>query len=418
MNRSKDDLRYWQQKGLLKTKFKTADGTLKDASEWSARIMHEGKREIFPLKTPNRFQAATKARDIYRHILLKGWDLALREFKPEKANLSSTEDLSVQTVGDFLQVLQTQTDIPAKRLEGYSMAFRSIVASIEGIGKGDKAGSRQSSLEWRFRVHSVPLASITQPKVLQWKKSFMAKYGDDPLSQRKAKISVNSFLRRAKSLFASKYLQHLPETISNPFAGIKLEKRQNQRYRSTFNLIELLEAANEELRKDQPELYKILLLASLAGLRRQEIDTLLWEQVKFSDGVIRIEPTGYFHPKSEDSIGDVEVDNELLLVLADFKLTSPSPFVIQSPVQPNLDATYEHYRCESLFVKLVTWLREHGVQGEKPLHALRKEYGSILADKHGILVASQQLRHSDISVTSSHYIDRKSRKTVGLGAHL
>jgi integrase len=52
---------------------------------------------------------------------------------------------------------------------------------------------------------------------------------------------------------------------------------------------------------------------------------------------------------------------------------------------------------------------------EKPLHELRKEFGSQLADKHGIYVASRMLRHSDIAVTAAHYIDKKSRKTVGLG---
>jgi hypothetical protein len=52
------------------------------------------------------------------------------------------------------------------------------------------------------------------------------------------------------------------------------------------------------------------------------------------------------------------------------------------------------------------------------LHELRKEFGSQLADKHGIYVASRMLRHSDIAITASHYLDKKSRKTVGLGQML
>jgi hypothetical protein len=79
------------------------------------------------------------------------------------------------------------------------------------------------------------------------------------------------------------------------------------------------------------------------------------------------------------------------------------------------EATFEHYRCTSLFEKLIGWLRSKGLDAEKPLHELRKEFGFQLANKHGIYVASGMLRHSAIQVTAAHYLDEKSRKTVGLG---
>ena len=99
----------------------------------------------------------------------------------------------------------------------------------------------------------------------------------------------------------------------------------------------------------------------MAGLRRAEIDTLLWEQVKFDAGIISIHPTKYFHPKSEDSIGDIEVDPELLAVLKEMKLLASGNFVIESSVEPQPDATFDHYRCSYLFEKLVLWLQQHGV---------------------------------------------------------
>jgi integrase len=206
--------------------------------------------------------------------------------------------------------------------------------------------------------------------------------------------------------------------ISNPFSEVRFEKKQSQRYRSTFDIYALIKAAKEELKEAEPELFKIFLLASCAGLRRAEIDCLLWEQVRFDDGIISIYPTKWFHPKREDSIGDVEVDPELLAVLAEMKREDNFPFVIESSVKPQPEATFDHYRCATHFEKLIEWLRAHGVNTSKPLHSLRAEFGSLIADKHGIYVASRMLRHSDISVTAQHYIDKKTRKTVGLGEHL
>ena len=57
---------------------------------------------------------------------------------------------------------------------------------------------------------------------------------------------------------------------------------------------------------------------------------------------------------------------------------------------------YQWYRCEETFEALLDWLRSKGVTGNKPLHQLRKLYGSEMASVHGIHAASSGLRHSDI----------------------
>ena len=64
------------------------------------------------------------------------------------------------------------------------------------------------------------------------------------------------------------------------------------------------------------------------------------------------------------------------------------------------------------------WLRKHGVPGLRPLHTLRKEFGSQICDRHGIYAASRALRHADVSITSMHYLDKRSRATTGLGGLL
>jgi hypothetical protein len=80
-----------------------------------------------------------------------------------------------------------------------------------------------------------------------------------------------------------------------------------------------------------------------------------------------------------------------------------------------MHATYSHYRCQRDFTALTEWLRTHGVESSRPLHALRKEYASQVCAKHGIYAASLALRHADIAITSAHYLDQRKRSTVGLG---
>jgi len=87
-------------------------------------------------------------------------------------------------------------------------------------------------------------------------------------------------------------------------------------------------------------------------------------------------------------------------------------------VKPRPGSTYPHYRSQRIFKRLTNWLREHGVNGERPRHTLRKEFGSQICDRHGIYAASRALRHSDVGTTALHYLDKRSRATTGLGALL
>jgi integrase len=54
-------------------------------------------------------------------------------------------------------------------------------------------------------------------------------------------------------------------------------------------------------------------------------------------------------------------------------------------------------------------------KGNKPLHTLRKEFGSEICAVHGIHAASRALRHADISVTNEYYTDLRARMTVRMG---
>ena len=175
----------------------------------------------------------------------------------------------------------------------------------------------------------------------------------------------------------------------------------------------LLESARDELAVDRPEQYKIFLLASMAGLRRNEIDKLPWSAFRWNEGLIRIEATEFFRPKSHESAGDVIVDPGLIEIFRGYHAQRKGDFVIESEHAPDNDKSFEHNRCHSAFVELLAWLRSKGVVSRTPLHTLRKEFGSQINLRYGLFAASSMLRHADIAVTAAHYVENKQRSVLG-----
>src|SRR4030095_8779964 len=94
---------------------------------------------------------------------------------------------------------------------------------------------------------------------------------------------------------------------------------------------------------------------------------------------------------------------------------SKTPFVVGSSRPARVNLRGQYYRCQATFARLYSWLREKGVDDKKPLHVLRKEFGSIINQKHGLYAASAALRHRNISTTAGHYIAHKSRIMFDFG---
>jgi integrase len=417
---SKTDHRYWITKV-----FKAAgvrNGKRMVSQIWSVRLQHEAGRTTFPLDTSNREAAAARARDIYMFMQVNGWEATLKEFKA-RSFAAPIEKKPGASIGEFLTELKTVADLKPKTFEGYAGALRTIVSQIFGIDGGNerydyRTGGRD---KWIERVHAVKLAELTPFKVQAWKREFVARAGADPTKVRTAKISVNSLIRRAKSLFAADAVRHLQTIVLPsplPFDGVAFESRVSQRYQSAIDIEALIADARAEFQPDKPELFKVFVLATFCGLRRLEIDRLCWDAFRFDEGILRIEATKYFSPKSEDSIGDVPLEPELVELFRGYRAQATGEFVIESPNMPRIDALYENYRCQAIFESLIEWLRVRGVDTKTPLHTLRKEFGSLINQRHGIHAASLALRHANIGVTSLHYVDSRPKATPGLGGLL
>jgi integrase len=404
----KTDVRYWYD-AIFKPEY-SRDGEKLQVEDWAARMQWRGRRETFNLKTPNKTAAAAKAKEIYTMLVGAGWDATLEKFKPEMARKS------VSTVGDFLTELREHSPGKPKTFEDYCRSFRQILSETFDIKGGRKKfdyikGGRAA---WIAEIDRIKLAAVTPDKLNKWKIAYVKKAGGNPVKQRRARITCNSIMRQAKSLFSPELLAHLSlhKPTKLPFDGVTFYERESQRYRSKIDFEALIQAAVHELPQEQ---LKIFLLATMAGLRRNEIDKLQWPAFRWNDGVIRIEKTEHFAPKTSDGAGDVPIDKELLAMFRGWHAKATGAFVIEADAEPRTGTTYAHYRGQSDFDALTVWLRAQGVTAVKPLHELRKEFGSQVCAKYGIYAASRMLRHADIRVTSEHYLDQKEPTPIGLG---
>lgn len=398
----KSDARYW----LVNSKNRIFKNH--DSQEYSCRFTKQKRREHFALGTPNKKAAAAKAAEIYSHLKAHGWDATLQKYRPKspEPKLPTT-----WTVGAFIEAACRTSAASPGTLNAYTKAFRLIVSEIHKIDRDgifDSVGG--GSLEWRKKVDGIEMASIKPLDVQTWKISRL-KTTKSPLDRIRAGVTVNSLMRNSKSLFGKKILpfieQHLPLPRPLPFDGVIFENKESMRYKSKIDSKVILKKAKKELSESDPEAFKVVLLALFCGLRRSEIDYLLWNAFDFTNSKLSIETTEYHALKSKNSAGIIDIDDVTLSIFSADRAKNPKAiFVINSSKSPKTSKGRE-YRCDDVFTRVLTWLRAQDVESSKPIHTLRKEIGSVINHEYGIYAASCFLRHSDIRITAEYYLDNK-----------
>ncbi len=405
---SKYSAEYWRDRIVRPTYSK--DGKKGQVQQWHARIQAAGRRQWVGLNTNNREEAARTAARLYGEITAKGWDAAIAAFNPDKVKKAE-----VETVGEFLRAVEESADTLSPRtLYGYTSSFRWLVAAVFGI-EGDKSRfdyRKGGNDRWRAKIDGKKLSDLTPQKIEHALSKFITKAGASPVDQNKAKRSAASVARQARALFSRKMLRRLPfDHVPNPFQGVEIEGAKVRKYVGTMNAEKLFADARGEL---DGEAYKAFLLALGTGLRRKEIDNLQWQQIDAEKSVIRIRTTEDFGAKTEDSEDQVFVDPGLVSELMRFRESATGLFVLEGgESRPN--AKYAYYRANDAFKRFITWLRVKGVMDNKPIHTLRKEFGSMIAATSDIHTASRQLRHSNIQTAASYYLDHRRKVSPPIG---
>lgn len=401
--------------------FKKKNDRGEESSNYSMRVGFKKKRLSFSLRTSNKDMAARLAAGIYQDLLLLGVDAALAKHCPQEQ-----KEEKVATIGDYIAAAKVVMDVRPASFAGYAASLRRIAGDIL-----NKKRSRQAKIAaknaTKEEIDNASLEILTPNAVQAWRLAFVARVGRNPKLARAARITSNSFLRNAKSLFSPKTIKflsslRLPDPV--PFTGVEMFPRESMRYHSKIDAGEIMRNARAELSESRPEVFHVLLLAVACGLRRGEIDSLTWADINFKERKIHIDFSEHGELKTEDSAGAVDMDDTTAQLLQAYRAkmeAKAEDFVIPAYKAGPGDMSREwgnRYRTGATFEKACAWLRANGVDSNKPIHTLRKEAGSIIATRDGIFAASTFLRHSDIAVTARYYADKKTKTTIDMASLL
>lgn len=429
----KTDPRYWLKKIYFATW--TEGGQVRRAKTYSVQIQFNGKRDRFPLYLSSANAAAAKARDIYQSLTSPtgGWEATLALYKPE-----TVKPIKVATVGEYIAAARAVSSARPLTFGTYATKFRGLVAHMTGkegdARKNDHTGtldpatgkrSRPGAEVWREEIDAVSLARITPEEVTKWAVRYIAKRGTNPRTRRAAINTANALVRNSASLFSPK-IRSLIKTLTLPsplpFDGVTLPKVEKARYQSKFSAEMLYTKAKQDLWDSKPadaverEVYVALVLGLFSGLRRGEIDKLTWAQFDVDAGGVNVEATEHGEVKSSHSASFVKLADSVVELLKEKRKAARSAFVLESSAAvtaPSESRTYR-YRCDCIFKRLNAWLRANGLKGEqKPLHTLRKEFGSHINEKFGLSAAADALRHGNVNLTRDYYARPDKRATFG-----
>lgn len=341
----------------------------------------------------------------------KGWN-------DPKINSKEKAASSNITVGDYLSAWIKAPAVKRRTAGDYQKRVVQIISEVMGVNRPKKYANTPKILEsWRKRIYGIKLEQITDQKFESWREKCRQglERNEDigTVKTRKSTSTVNSMIRSYKAVFSRKNRKrfghlNLPEKI----AGLELSllKTQNTRYRSAFDAQTLLATARTELKEDHPETYKMLLLCLVCGLRRTEADLLLWTSIDFETQCIRVEPSEHYQLKSSSSAGDVAMPTDMSDFFQKQFILRKSEFVLEAKKPPVRHLSmHTYFRADKTHKHLMAWLKKQGVTDPKPIHALRKEYGSQINKQFGIYAASRALRHSTVVVTESHYVSLSER---------
>jgi integrase len=424
----KSDPRYWQSR-VHKVSVK---GPLESSNnDWispsfSVRLHLKGERHLVTLSATTKKGAAKEALELWHAIKNQGWDAASNL---KRRNLPSPEATTVDpeilsnkaagaTIGSLIECYAASVGGRPQTQTAYFVALRALVAGVLEIAKKNSADKTRIE-----KINGVPLSHLTRERIEKWKTKQLSAC-TTPSQER----SLKSRLVNARSVFNPKALDAFNEihgtSFESPFLGIKMPRTSNEGHFRKVKLELLLRAAESQLAKSPDPLdveqWKIILLVSCAGLRRAEVDNLYWEDIDLENALVHVRPKPGYKPKTDCSIGSIPIDEDIVEIMTAWPKGKPKDYVVPEDRHP----TMKQVRAGSHFQRACAWLRAFSHDGkeplasvQKPLHELRKEAGSIVAERFGLHAAKIFLRHVDIGTTSTYYLN-SNRVASGIGKFL
>ena len=317
------------------------DGQRIPSANWCVRFQHKGKRTCRSLGTADYRLATQRAKMLVSSVRQHGWGGA-------PSLPTSQGSLSIDAL-----------------LEQYHPSAVSRGHRPRSIAHAEKDLRRVAREIGARRV-----GDLTPTALQNWIRESRLK-----------PITLRSILRNAGAVFAKMSLQAMGiSDVQNPFARLVRPKVDREPFHAPPRswIMQLMRQGIKELSRE-PRLAFVLALG--AGLRWGEITSLTWEDVQ--EQSVRVAASKAKGRRARV----IPIGRMVREVLG--------PARIQGAVICT-DAKEVHET-------LCGWLKAQGVKDAKPVHYLRKCYGSLAVADHGVFIASKLLGHSNISLTASTY---------------
>lgn len=274
-----------------------------------------------------------------------------------------------------------------------------------------------------------PIQAITPQLLNNWRRAATKEGKFSP-------VTIQGYILKGRSIFskdAMAYYAGEGARFDNPFSGMeKSQSAKVPRFRPIprATLLELRKWADE---CNNPRWKMILYLALYTGMRRGEIDSMRLSWYDPETRTIDIPAfEGDFRSKGgegrqvlvPETIDLLAMRKEVFVYdaarLEALRATNPKypknlrptkdhVYMIPAKRLPHRKTTKQRetitYRLGSYIAKLNAALSQgfDCWRGERPLHTLRAQFGSVVAQQFGILEASRLLGHSNITTTAKHY---------------
>ncbi len=317
-----------------------------ESGNWCLRFQHRGKRTCRSLGTADYRLAQQRAKEMVRTVKTNGWESAT----------GIRGDATGIKIEDFLtRFKETAT---TRKLRPQSIVAIDVV--LRRIAK--EVGANQ-------------LRQLTRDKIQVWIEA-ATRQGLKP-------VTIRGMMKIAACPFSKGSLMAMAmQDIPNPFRGLVWPRVDAEPFRAPDRkwILDLMNTGCRELSGDARLAF---VLALGAGLRWGEITTLTWGNVT-GQGVRILAGLAKGRRERIVPLG------EKLRKLLDSERRGATERVITQD-------------SGKLNAHLCVWLRQHDVEDARPLHYLRKCFGSMAAADHGIFIASKLLGHSTIALTAATY---------------
>lgn len=190
--------------------------------------------------------------------------------------------------------------------------------------------------------------------------------------------------------------------IKNPLEFIKLLKIPRKEMKALS--LKEVKAVLDTAKKHYPDFYPMVFTALYTGMRQGEQLALTWDDINWVACKININKSYgrqiVSTPKTETSIREIEMSDELISILREWKLRCPHSD--KNLVFPNKEGNY--FDVSNLVKRnFVPLLRKAKVSRVR-WHDLRHTYASIMLSQNiPMKYVSNQMGHSSIKITMDRY---------------